>query len=402
MDLGAFRALLTDEGQALLAALQDLGPAVDPATVAELRRRHSAELVSAAIEQVRLRREAVAKFGADAERMYFTRHGLEEASHLAVTEYKLGRVLHEISVVLIDVLGLGIGAEAIVLSWSHDTSAVDGDPLDFEVTAANREALGAQALLSLSREDVMTYGVQNEAVFIDLLRRGSRGAGLDPESYVPPLSWALDTVRELGAGAVRLAPDLPHEAVPGLGGADEAEWISHAGEIQEAVLWFGLLGDRPPSPVVVRRATLLPEGATLTSRELPAPAVRPVGRYLYEPDGAVIRARLLAELAQDVAGGLLDEAGACLTSEELHSTPFATVHEITDVLPFAGGGVQRLLRERAIGRLTVREYGCGVEAEELRGESTVVGPHSAVVFLVRVAGVVTALFVRPGGGGVGS
>ncbi|MGW1081008.1 hypothetical protein [Kitasatospora sp. NPDC002522] len=39
-------------------------------------------------------------------------------------------------------------------------------------------------------------------------------------------------------------------------GADELEWISYGGELQEAVVWFGLEGS--PSSPPRRRATALP------------------------------------------------------------------------------------------------------------------------------------------------
>ncbi|WP_374777918.1 hypothetical protein [Streptomyces sp. NBC_01310] len=52
MDLETFRALLRGEGQNLLAVLQDVDPAEEPVTAADLRRKHPAALVSAAVEQV--------------------------------------------------------------------------------------------------------------------------------------------------------------------------------------------------------------------------------------------------------------------------------------------------------------------------------------------------------------
>ncbi|MFJ3979361.1 hypothetical protein [Streptomyces sp. NPDC090021] len=55
MDLGTFRALLTDEGQAVLAAVHDRAPPAWPATLTPLRRDHSAEPVTAAIQQQELR-----------------------------------------------------------------------------------------------------------------------------------------------------------------------------------------------------------------------------------------------------------------------------------------------------------------------------------------------------------
>ncbi|MDK9497189.1 SAM-dependent methyltransferase [Streptomyces katrae] len=359
MDADTFRSLLTDEGQAVLAALGDADPAAWPAALTALRRDHPAELVAAAVEQVRLRREAEAKFGADAQRMYFTPDGLEQASHREVAEYKLGRVLDEMGVVFLDVCPLGVGADALVLGWSHAVTAVDGDPLSVAVTAANAAALDPQATIWVEQQDLTVYEFMGEAVFVDAVRPGEPG----PRAWVPSPAWALDTVRGIGAGAVRLGPDLAYGSVPEDCGADEAEWISWEGEVQEAVLWW--FGEGSPAARVPRRATLLPGGATLTGRGLPDPAVRPPGRYLYEVDAAVVAAGLVAEVAEDVGGGVLDAAvPARVTSDEARTTPFARAYEITGVLPYdpaaeaaepgqhagpGGGGASTVLPARVAG-----------------------------------------------------
>ncbi|MBD3580604.1 hypothetical protein ICJ52_30905, partial [Streptomyces sp. KD18] len=82
--------------------------------------------------------------------------------------------------------------------------------------------------------------------------------------------------------------------------------------------WYG---ETNPSVRVPRRATLLPGGATLAGRGLSDPVVRPPGRYLYGVDEAVVRAGLVAEVAEDVAedvGGGLPDASvpAWVTSDE--------------------------------------------------------------------------------------
>jgi len=118
--------------------------------------------------------------------------------------------------------------------------------------------------------------------------------------------------------------------------------------------------------VPIGRATLLPSGASLPTAGLPDPRVPPVERWLYEPDGAVIRAHLVADAAAQVGGGLTGETIAYVTSDEAHPTPYATAYEITDVLPFNLKRLKALLREREVGVLTVKKRGSAVEPEELR------------------------------------
>ncbi|MCX2184378.1 class I SAM-dependent methyltransferase [Streptomyces sp. SKN60] len=396
-DLAAFTTLLAPEGQALLATLRDYDPAQELAVASRLRRDHPAELVSAALGQARLRQRAVAKFGAeDAYRMYFTPNGVEQSTRATVGSYRAER-MKALGVRGVADLCSGIGGDAIALARAGiSVLAVDRDPLTAEAARANAAALGLAELIEVRCADVTEIDTSPyDAVFVDPARRGGRGRIFDPEAYSPPLSWAIEAARKAPHAALKIAPGVPHEAVPE---EAEAEWISDGGDVKEAVLWFG-------TEPGARRATLLPGGATLTGgtshaeghggERLPDPAVRPVGRYLYEPDGAVIRAHLVAEVAKELDGGLIDETIAYVTADELRPTPYAAAYEITDELPFNLKKLKALLREREVGVLTVKKRGSAVEPEEIRRKVKPKGPNSATVLLTRVAGAPTMLIGRP-------
>ncbi|MGA4840138.1 class I SAM-dependent methyltransferase [Streptomyces sp. G45] len=387
----AFAALLTAEGAALLDAVRDVAPADELAVATRLRREHPADLVSAALAQARLRQRAVAKFGvADAARMFFTPHGVEQSTRTSVATYRARRFT-DLGVRRVADLCCGVGGDAIALARAGiAVLAVDHDPLTCAVARANAAALGLDDLIEVREADVTEVDTAGyDAVFVDPARRGGRGRIFDPEAYSPPLSWAVAAAREAPRAALKIAPGIPHEAVPD---EAEAEWISDGGDVKEAVLWFG--GDAPGA----HRATLLPSGATVCAPRaamLPDPPVRPVGRYLYEPDGAVIRAHLVAEVAARVEGGLIDETIAYVTSDAAVPTPYATAYEVTDELPFNVKKLKALLREREVGVLTVKKRGSAVEPEELRRKVKPRGPGSATVILTRVAGAPTMLLAHP-------
>ncbi|MFJ1603086.1 methyltransferase domain-containing protein [Streptomyces sp. NPDC088253] len=385
----SFASLLTPEGRALLDEVRGTEPAQELAVATRLRRDHPAELVSAALGQARLRQRAAAKFGAeDAERMFFTPNGVEQSTRTTVATHRARR-LRSLGVRSVADLCSGIGGDAIALARAGiRVLAVDRDPLTVAVARANAEALGLAGLIEVREADVTEVDTQAyDAVFVDPARRGGRGRIFDPEAYSPPLSWAIATALKAPLAALKIAPGIPHEAIPA---EAEAEWISDAGDVKEAVLWFGT------EPGLVR-ATLLPGPRELRGRGLPDPAVREVGRYLYEPDGAVIRAHLVAEVAEEVDGGLVDETIAYVTADELRPTPYASAYEITDRLPFNVKKLKALLRERGVGVLTVKKRGSAVEPEELRKKALPKshGPHSATVFLTRVAGAPTMLLGHP-------
>ncbi|MER7051854.1 methyltransferase domain-containing protein [Streptomyces sp. NPDC000351] len=394
-DLDALLALLTPEGRALLDEVRDTDPARELAVATRLRRTHPAELVSAALGQARLRQRAVAKFGArDAGRMFFTPNGVEQSTRASVAAYRAER-LAALGVTSVADLCCGIGGDAIALARAGiRVLAVDRDPATATAARANADALGLGELMEVREADVTEVDTGGyDAVFVDPARRGGRGRIFDPEAYSPPLSWAVEAARTAPrAAALKVAPGIPHEAVP----TDaEAEWISDGGDVKEAVLWFGGVPGAVRAGAV--RATLLPGPRTLLGTGLPDPEVRTPGRYLYEPDGAVIRAHLVAEVAEQVGGGLLDATIAYVTADGLLPTPYATAYEITDRMPFNVKKLKALLRERRVGNLTVKKRGSAVEPEELRRKVKPQGPNAATVFMTRVAGAPTMLVGRPVG-----
>ncbi|MFE3946098.1 methyltransferase domain-containing protein [Streptomyces sp. NPDC059118] len=389
--IAAFQALRTPEGAALLDELRSYDPARELATATRLRRTHPAALVSAALGQARLRQRAVAKFGAeDAYRMFFTPNGVEQATRTSVAAHRARRFAEAGGVRRVADLCCGIGGDAIALARAGiGVLAVDRDPLTAEVARANAVALGLDGLIEVRCADVADIDTSPyDAVFVDPARRGGRGRIFDPEAYSPPLSWATGAALAAPRAALKIAPGIPHEAIPAQA---EAEWISDGGDVKEAVLWFGE-GFAAGS----YRATVLPAGATLwAGAPLPSPPVGPVGRYLYEPDGAVIRAHLVADLVARCEGRLVDETIAYITSDEPYASPYVSGYEITDRLPFNMKKLKALLRERKVGVLTVKKRGSAVEPEELRRRMKLAGPNSATVFLTRVAGAPTMLIGHP-------
>ncbi len=391
----AFRALLTGTGQDLLAVLRDLPPDGELAAVTRLRRTHPPALVTAAVAQARLRQRAAAKFGADAARMYFTPGGVEQATRAPVAAWRAGRFA-ALGVRHLADLGCGIGGDAIALARAGiSVLAVDRDPLTCAVAEANAEALGLGDRIEVRHADVTDIGTAArlagfDALFADPARRGGRGRIFDPEAYLPPLSWAVAAARHVPYAALKTAPGIPHEAVPD--GA-VAEWVSHRGEVKEAVLWFGTGAGAPP-----RSATLLPGGAVLTGTgERRAPA-GPPGRWLHEPDGAVIRAHLVAEAAERLGGRLLDPTIAYITTDgpPPPADPFTTAYALDDVLPFNVKRLRAHLRDRGVGTVTVKKRGAALMPEELiRRLKLPPGPASATVFLTRVAGTAAMLVGHP-------
>ncbi|GAA4621478.1 class I SAM-dependent methyltransferase [Actinoallomurus vinaceus] len=395
MDIAAFQGLLTPEGQGLLGEIgaADVDERTLLATASRLRTRHPAELVGAALTQARLRVRGRAKFGADADRMYFTPQGLEQATRASVARHRAQRFAGRLDGrgTVLD-LGCGIGGDLLARAHAGVGGiGVELDPLTAAVARANLRAFALEDLADVRPGDAAAQDPDGHAaVFADPGRRTSRGRVFDPEAYLPPLGTVLAIAGRAPGGCVKVAPGIPHEAVPP--GA-EAEWISDGGEVKEAALWLGhLAGDTP------RRATVLRPGreaATLTAEpDLGPPPIADWRRYLYEPDGAVVRAHLVAEVAARLDGALADPRIAYITSDALRATPFARPYEILDVLPFAVKRVRAALREHRTGTLTIKKRGFAGDVERLRRDLRTDGTEERVLVLTRVGDAPTALICQ--------
>ncbi len=379
-------ALRSAAGRAVLDGIGSYDAATAIGTAARLRAAgHPAELVAAALTQARLRQRARAKFGPDADRMLFTPEGLEQATRTSVAAHRAARMVASGRHRIAD-LCCGIGGDALALAGAGGgVHAVESDPVTAAVAAANLHDLGLATRSKVSCADATTVDLTRfDAVFVDPSRRAGGRRIFHPDAYVPPWSFVLATLNAVAC--VKVAPGIDHERIPA---GVEAEWVSDRGAVKEAALWSAALHTAD------RRATLLPSGATLTGDGLGRAPVRPVGRWLYEPDGAVIRAHLVDRVAFEVDGGLLDPRIAYLTGASRVETPFATGYEITDVLPFSLKGLRDVLRARDVGIVTIKKRGSAIEPEMLRRQLRLSGSGHAVVVLTRATDAPTALVCRP-------
>ena len=358
--------------------------------------------MSAALTQSRLRTKAEAKFGEFARQMIFTRAGLEQATRLTVAARHAQRFA-EAGVTHVADLGCGLGADAMALaSLDLTVTAVELDETTAACATMNLIPFRNATVVHADAESVPLDGI--DGVWLDPARRTTSTSGTtrlwDPEDFSPPLSFVESLAVSGRAVGVKMGPGIPHTAIP----ADcEAQWVSVGGDVTEVALWFNAV--RRPG---IRRAALVlgPRGAAeLTSAEDfdggPAAPVGPVSGYLYEPDGAVIRAGLVADVALRLGGHLVDEHIAYICAPELQDTPFARAYEVLEVMPLNVKALKAWVRENGIGVLEIKKRGVAVTPEELRGQLLPGGraakkaKNKATLVLTRIGEDRVAVAVRP-------
>lgn len=396
MDLATFEWLLSPAGRALLerASMAYADHDGEPvATATAVRKVESdPERAAAAVTQVGLRVKAVEKFGPDALVMFFTPDALQQATRRRVADHRAGRLAAAQPTSVLD-LGCGIGGDLAAFARAGLVVAgVDTDPVRVAIARANLEALGLAGAVEVADGtalDLSGFG----AVFADPARRSGRGRTFRVEDWVP--SWDVITGLLRRDTVVKVAPGIGHDLIPE---GVEAEWVSDSGDLKEASLWSGGLA------TCARRATVIGSGglATLTDEDDPwagpeaGPApVRSVGGYLYEPDGAVIRAGLVTAVAAGVDGALIDPHIAWVSADAPYRTPFARSFEVLEQLPYREKQLKAALRERDIGRLTIKKRGVEIVPEHLRQRLALRGDNEATLVLTRVDGAGAAFLVRP-------
>jgi hypothetical protein len=388
VDVESVQWLLTDDGQRVLATAVALDEP-DPLKAHDLLARSEPgvppDLLAVALTQAELREKAVAKFGDLAASMFFTPDGLEQATRLPVATHRAARLTAFGASTVVD-LGCGIGGDLIAFARAGLTAAgVDVDPVRVAVASANLSALdlgGAVVVADALEVDIRPFDV----AYADPARRTGRGRTFSPDAWTPPWSYVESLLA--GDACVKTAPGIPHEVVPA---GVEAEWVSDRGEVKEAALWGGRLATASRRATVIRDTGL----ATLTEEDDPGADVVPLGRFLYEPDGAVIRAGLVTAVAAGVSGGLLDRHIAYVTADQSFHTPFARSYEVLETLPHREKPLRAALHERGIGRLTIKKRGVDVAPDQLRKRLALTGDNEATIVLTRVAGQGTCLLVRP-------
>jgi hypothetical protein len=389
MDAGALSRLLAPDGWALLSVL----PPYDEARALALSTRLHAEgldpdLVAAALTQSRLRAKAHAKFGDFADGMLFTAAGLEQATRLEVAAHHARRYLAAGCATVAD-LTCGIGADAMAFAGvGLRVVATEADEVTAAIATVNLRHFPEAVVRHGDGLALDLSGI--DAVYADPARRTSSGARVtDPTAYQPPLDAVLAVRARVPALGLKVGPGLPHGAVPD---DAHAQWVSVDGEVVEAGLWFGPLAPEGPG----RSALVLRSGhAHVVAGDGGHADVGPLGAYLYEPDGAVIRAGLVRQVVTQVRGRLVDPTIAYVTADLLTATPAATAYRVLDEMPFGVKRLRTYLRERGVGRLTVKKRGTAVTPEALRGQLDLRGDGEATVVLTRVAGAQRVIVVEP-------
>ncbi len=404
-DLEDIRWLVSDDAVPWLArvALDLAGTVPTPAFVAKLRKELSAERVHLVIEQVELRQRARDKFS-HADRMFFTRKGLEQATDEQIAAVKAA---HFPAGQLLADLCCGIGGDLVALArragFQPDMETrrvsegaelaigIDLDPAIPLLAAANLSANQCDRA-EVHSADAASFPVSEVAAWhIDPDRRASGSRTTKVEHYQPPLESLDRLLASNPNAAIKLAPaaDVPTHWRD----VTERCWLGSRGECRQQVAWFGSLAQHPGqhSATVVDAAS---GPQTLVGQpDEPIPVAESLGRYLYEPHAAILAAKLTGAICHVCSLAAVSREVAYLTSDKKINEPTLTAFEVIDVLPFDLKRLHSYCRERGVGNVELKKRGVQFDLERTRKGLSGNGERSLTIVVTPCSGKIQAIVV---------
>ncbi|WP_231975967.1 class I SAM-dependent methyltransferase [Mycobacterium sp. E2462] len=385
-DVGYLRS---EPGLAALTAVAELAltDATRVADVATARSRFG-DRAAALVETTLLRRRAADKLGrlGDVQTWLFTDEALQQATAAPVALHRArrlaatGRPVHDVT--------CSIGTEVAALR-AAGVRAVGSDVDAVRVAmAAHNVGVGAV----FCRADALRPVTRDSVVVADPARRVGGRRRFDPADYRPGLAPLFDCYRGRDL-VVKCAPGIDFDELRRLGFEGEVEVTSYGGSVREACGWSGGLAE----PGVRRRASVLDRGEQLTDADPDDCPARPAGRWIVDPDGAVVRAGLVRQYAARHGLWQLDPDIAYLSGDRL--PPGVRGFEVLEQLPFDERRLRQALAARDCGALEVLVRGVRLDPDAVRRRMRLRGHQPLSVVVTRIgagaAGRATAFVCRP-------
>jgi len=337
---------------------------------------------AALVETTLLRRKAAAKY-ADPSGWLFTDEALQQATAEPVAAHRArrlaGTAVHDAT--------CSIGTELAALC--NSASRLVGSDVDPVRLAMARHNVGD---VDLCRADALRPVTRDTVVLVDPARRSGGRRRFDPRDYTPPLDGLLEVYRGRDL-VVKCAPGIDFDWLSRLGFRGEIEVTSLAGSVREACLWSaGLAGDG-----ISRRATMLDTGEEITDADADDCAVAPAGRWIVDPDGAVVRAGLVRHYAARHGLWQLDADIAYLSGDRLPEN--VRGFEVLEALGYSERRLRQALSARDVGAVEILVRGVDVDPDALRARLRLRGSQPVSVVIARIgsgaASRATAFICRP-------
>lgn len=387
-ELDDYRWLTSDQAAPYLEAAAQADRSLT-SLASLLRRDLSASRAHLVLEQVELRRRAKEKFST-AERMFFTKKALEQATDEAIAKYKASRLPR-------GVIGhdfcCGIGGDLLQLAARAEQAiGVDLDPVTAYLAETNCRTAGLNHVRVISG-DVRDFPPAADGWWhLDPDRRWNRARASQIEHYSPGDEVWRAWFDRCPQGMIKLAPAA--RVSPWQAAGFYCEWIETRGECRQQLLLKACDGAAGK-----RSAVLLGGGGEVLGRvigdEAPLPAAANcVLRYLFEPRPCVLAAGLAPSLAGQWELAPVSAGSVYWTSDQCVTSPMMAAFEVLLEAPLDLKRWKAILKHRRLGRLEVKCRGVNIDPEQLLRRLKPEGDQSGVLAVVRQPAGMRAILAR--------
>ena len=352
--------------------LIDAHAADDPAAFAMRFHGRNDLPVRAMAEQIACRKKAAAKLPSLSRfPLLYTRLGLEQASGERTAEWKASLMTGRRA---IDLTG-GLGIDTLFLARRFDeVVSCERDEALARLAEANRRLMGVTNVEThVGDSEEMLAGYADDSfdwILVDPARRehGGRSAGLAASS--PDVVRLHDLMlRKAARVCIKASPALEISGLEAqLPALSEVIAVSVDGECKEVLLLLDRQHEAGRKPII-RSVCLGKEVFEIASADNEPPArqiAEAPGTWLYEPDAAIIKARLTGELARQLQLSFLNRTVDYLTSDQLVESFPGRSFQIEACRPFRPKSFRKALAELGITNAAVQRRDFPLSVEELR------------------------------------
>jgi hypothetical protein len=303
--------------------------------------------------------------------LIYTRLALEQASGERAAAYKASLMSGRR---IIDLTG-GLGIDSIFLSDSFESVVYcERDPVLAELFSWNLKTLGignVEIRTGDSRDILETYQDDwFDWIFVDPARREHGGRSVGLETTSPDVVRFHDIMlKKAPKVCIKASPALEiSSASRQLPALATVTVVSVKRECKEILLMLDR--NRAPGLPLTIRAVCLDEKDFMLEASAGERYPRTVAdvpcRYLYEPDPAIIKAKLTARLAADFRFSFINASVDYLTSDRYLDTFPGRFFHVIDTVKFKPKKFQAFLESHAISEAGIQRRDFPLAPEEIR------------------------------------
>ncbi len=394
------RWLLSDEGRALLERYAATGPEGRSSAMRKRLPRGRAESIH---EMLELRRRAASKLEG-AERLWFTRRALEQASGTLVARWKAKRFPPD--GVVAD-LCCGVGGDlrelarraGRVVGVDHDLRLCWMAHANLEV---DRDADMMPGEFAVVRADVVAFSVEScTAWHIDPDRRVGSRRTVSLERMLPGRTALESLWGQCPSGAVKLAPATRLPASWNV--SCERCWISARGECKEQVLFRGDLAVHPGCRVAVRigsdgKAEELAVGERELQGMKEPPLADRIGDSFYEAEPSLLASGLAPLVAARHGLNRVTRGAGHVTGDGVDTGSWMQRYEVLHVLPLDQRRIRKAVRREGLRITAVKQRGMKLDVARWQRDLTIDADRPAVLIATRLRDRPIAVLATPANG----